>query len=87
MCAKNGNDKYFGSIVDDLVIKCDEIRETTKTVRTKTVPAKAILTNFNEKKFSVKRKFFCFTCLFLLISISLSISVTIYCCFIKHQLY
>ena len=87
MCAKNGNDKYFESIVDDSVIKCDEIRETTKTVRTKTVPAKAILTNFNEKKFSVKRKFFCFTCLFLLISISLSISVTIYCCFIKHQLY
>ena len=87
MCAKNGNDKYFGSIVDDSIIKCDEIRETTKTVRTETVPAKAILTNFNEKKFSVKRKFFCFTCLFLLISISLSISVTIYCCFIKHQLY
>ena len=58
MCAKNGNDKYFGSIVDDSIIKCDEIRETTKTVRTKTVPAKAILTNFNEKKFSVKRKFF-----------------------------
>ena len=82
MCAKNGNDKYFGSIVDDSIIKCDEIRETTKTV-----PAKAILTNFNEKKFSVKRKIFCFTCLFLLISISLSISVTIYCCFIKHQLY
>ena len=39
------NSKYVESIIDNSVIKCDEIIETTKrTVLTKTVP-----TNFNEK--------------------------------------
>ena len=41
---KNG--KYLVSIIDDLVITCDEIIEETKTV-----PA-----NFNEKKQPVKHK-------------------------------
>ena len=29
------NDKYLGSIIDDSVITCDEIVDTTKTVSTK----------------------------------------------------
>ena len=34
------NDKYLASIIDDLVMTCDEIIDKTKTVST----------NFNEKK-------------------------------------
>ena len=35
---------YSASIIDDSVVKCDKIIDTTRTVPTKTVPA-----NFNEK--------------------------------------
>ena len=38
------NGKYARSIIDNSVITCDEIKDTTKTVPTKTVP-----TNFNKK--------------------------------------
>ena len=41
---KNG--KYLGSIIDDSVVTCDEIKETTKTVSTKTAPTKNTSTNF-----------------------------------------
>ena len=38
--------KYLASVLDDLVITCDEIMKETKTVPT----------NFNEKKLTVKHK-------------------------------
>ena len=45
------NGKYLASIIDDLVIRCDEIVEETKTAPT----------NFNEKKKEpVKHKIFIF---------------------------
>ena len=45
------NGKYLGSIIDNLVITCDEIKETikstsTKAFPTKTVPLKNTSTNF-----------------------------------------
>ena len=44
------NDRYAKSIIDDLVITCDEIVEITKINMTKTVPAKSIPSNFNGKR-------------------------------------
>ena len=46
------NGKYLGSIIDDLAITYDEIKQVTRTVQTKTtptktIPAKTIPTNFN----------------------------------------
>ena len=38
------NDKYAGGIMDDSVITCDEIIETTITVPTTTVPTKSTST-------------------------------------------
>ena len=38
------NDKYLGSIIDDSVVTCDEIIDTTKTVPIKTVPTKSTST-------------------------------------------
>ena len=36
------NGKYVGSNIDDLVISCDKIIKTTKTIPTKTVPTKVL---------------------------------------------
>ena len=45
------NGKYIGSLIDDSVIKCDEIIEEMKTfptnrISTKTVPTNSTSTNF-----------------------------------------
>ena len=40
------NGKYLASVIDDSVIKCGEIIETTKTVPIKTVLTKSASTNF-----------------------------------------
>ena len=45
------NGKYLESVIENLVIRCDEIREPTKAVPTKLVPA-----NFNVKKVTCKTK-------------------------------
>ena len=50
------NGRYAGSIIDDSMIMCDGIIETTKSILTKTVPAKSIPTNFNEEKAICKIK-------------------------------
>ena len=55
------NDTYAGSIIDESVIMYDEIIETTKSILTKTVPAKSIPTNFNQKRWSVKWKIYIFS--------------------------
>ena len=68
---KNG--KYIASIMDDLVIECDEVIE-------KTVP-----TNFNEKKINCKTKKFYILIAFLLITSILLTAVSIYCYLIKYQ--
>ena len=44
------NGRYTENIIDDSMITCAEIIETTKSNLTKTVPLKSIPTNFNEKK-------------------------------------
>ena len=43
------NGIYAENIIDDSIITCDEIIETTKINLTKTVLLKSIPTNFNEK--------------------------------------
>ena len=44
------NGRYAWSIIDDSVITCDEIIETTKTVSTKNTSNKTIPTDFKKKK-------------------------------------
>ena len=69
------NGKYLASIIDDLVIRCDEIVEETKTAPT----------NFNEKKKGTcKTQNFYISLAFVLITIALLIAVSIYCYLIKH---
>ena len=67
---KNG--KCVGSIIDDSAITCHEIMGRRKTILTKTVPAKNILTKSNSKNFYILLAF-------LLITIALLIAVSIYC--------
>ena len=53
-------------VVDDSVIKCDEIIETTKSNMTKTALAKSIPASFKLKQGDLKNeKFIYFTCLFI----------------------
>ena len=40
------NDKYAGSIIDDSVVICNEIIDTTKIVPTKSTSTKCTSTNF-----------------------------------------
>ena len=71
------NGKYVGSIIDDLVVTCDEITEATKTVPTKKYfNKKRFNINYNNKKYSTN--FYIFVA-FLLITKALSIAVSIYC--------
>ena len=67
------NGKYLARINNDSVITCDEIKEETKTVAT----------NFNEKNVICKTKNFFILLVFLLITITLLIAVSIYCYLIK----
>ena len=64
--------------MDDSVIKYDEINETTKTVQIKSIPTKSISTEFNEKEVICKMKNFYFLLAFLLITMILSITISIY---------
>ena len=65
--------KYLTSAIDDPVITCDEIMETTKAVPTKTVPTKSTSINFYILLTN------------LLITITLLIVVGIYCYLIKNK--
>ena len=64
--------------MDDLVIVFDEITESYDE-ETKTIP-----TNFNEKKATCKTQNFYILLSFLLITIALLITVSIYCYLIKY---
>ena len=77
------NDKYLASIIDDPVITCDEIiyaEAKLNDEETKTVP-----TNYNEKNITCKTENFYIILGFLLITIALLISVSIYCYLIKYR--
>ena len=99
MCEKNyvfnpttwscENGKYLASIMDDSAITCDEITESYKedadveaksNDETKTIP-----TNFNEKKITCKMQNFYILLAFLLITIAILISVSIYCYITKYE--
>ena len=70
------NGKYLASIIDDSAIICDEV------IMSYEEKIKNIFTNFNEKKVTWKTQNI--TSLFL-ITITLLISVSIYCYLIKYQ--
>ena len=71
---KNG--KCLASIVDNSVIRCDEVIKETKTATTK----------FTEKKNAIyETKNFNILLAFLLITIALLITVSIYCYLIKYK--
>ena len=58
--------RYVKGVVDDSVIKCDEIIEITKSNMTKTALAKSIPASFKLKQGDLKNeKFIYFTCLFI----------------------
>ena len=59
------NDRHAGSIIEDSVIMCNEIIETTKPILTKTVP-----TNVNERKVICKTKKFYILPAFLLVTMT-----------------
>ena len=67
------NAKYVESIIDNSVITCDGIMDTIKGTSTETVPAKSTLTNFYILPS------------FLLITMTILIAVSIYCCFLKQR--
>ena len=73
---KNGKDLI--SIMDDLAITCDELRESYSK------ETKTILTSFNEKKAICKMQNFYILLAFLLILIALLIAVSICCYLIKY---
>ena len=77
---KNG--KYLASIIDDLVITCDETIDVEAVSNDK--ETKTVRTLFSEKNQSVKHKKFYILLSFLLISIALLIAVSIFCCFIEY---
>ena len=62
------NGRYTENTIDDSVITCAEIIETTKSNLTKTVPLKRIPTNFYEKKVICQMKSYYILLLFLLIT-------------------
>ena len=70
--------------IDNSVITCDKIIETTKSILTKTVPIESIPANFNAKKLIWKMRTFYILVIFLLITMTLSIAVSI-SFFIKYR--
>ena len=72
------NGKYLASIMDDSVIKCDEVIEPNDE-EIKTIP-----TNFNEKNITCKTQNFYILLTFLLVTIILLVAVSIYYYLIKY---
>ena len=66
--------------MDDSVITCDEVINSFDE-KIKTIP-----TNFNESKVTCKKQNFYILLVFLLITITLLIAVSIYCYVIKYQM-
>ena len=72
---KNG--KHLASIIDDSVITCDEITDTTKSILTKTVPAENFAAKSNSKNFDILPAFLLITALLM--------AVSIYCYLMKYR--
>ena len=83
------NGKYLGSIIDNSAITFDEIMESYEEDVDAEVKSndetKSISANFNEKKATCKTQNFYISLAFLLITIALLISISIYCYLIKYQ--
>ena len=73
------NGQFLASIMDDSVIKCDKVIESYEE-EINTIP-----TNFSEKNVTRKTKSFYVLLAFLLITIALLITVSIYCYLIKYR--
>ena len=73
---KNG--QYLANIMDDSVIRCDEIIDAEDKSYKKE-------TNFNKKKLACKTQNFYILLAILLIKIALLIAASIYCYLIKYQ--
>ena len=73
------NEKYLESNMNDASIICNEV------IKSYEEEIKAISTNFNEKKVTCKTQNFYILFEFLLITIALLITVSIYCYMIKYQ--
>ena len=71
--------EYLASVIDDSVIMCDEVIESYDE-ETKTIP-----TNFNERKATCKTQFFYILLIFLLITITILVVVSINCYLIKYR--
>ena len=69
---KNG--KYLASIIDDSVVRCDEILESYNEE-----------TNFNERKATCKTQNLYISVAFFLITVALLIAVSSYCYLIKYR--
>ena len=72
------NGKYLASIMDDSVIKCDEV------IKLYDEEIKTIPTNFNEKNITCKTQNFYILLTFLLVTIILLVAVSIYYYLIKY---
>ena len=72
------NGKYLASIMDDLVIKCDEV------IKLYDEEIKTIPTNFNEKNITCKTQNFYILLIFSLVIITLLMAVSIYYYLIKY---
>ena len=68
------NDKFVGSIIDNLVIMCDEIIKKTKSTATKSTSAKAAPRKNNSTNFYI-----------LLVFYILLIAVSIYCHLLNYR--
>ena len=68
------NEKYLASIIDDSVVRCNEIAESYNEK-----------TNFNERKATCKTQNLYISVAFLLITIALLIAVSSYCYLIKYR--
>ena len=73
------NGKFLARIMDNSVIKCDKVIESYEE-EIKTIP-----TNFNEKNVTRKTQSLYVLLAFLLITIALLITVSIYCYLIKYR--
>ena len=73
------NCKYLASIMNDSTIICDEGTKSYDEGIT------IIPTSFNEKKLTCKIQSFYILLAFLLITITLLVAVSFYCCWIKYQ--
>ena len=66
--------RYAGSIIDNSMITCDEVIETTKSILRQTSPTKSHSKYFNEKKVICEMKTFY---IFLALLITMTIAVEI----------